>query len=256
MKAEGAVCQPAAPDGRSNVTDLRGLLAAAECVLFDFDGPLCPLFSRHPADGVAERLMARMRELGVEPAHVIGQDIGRDPLAVLRAASAGGVPAAVVRELERFLSLEECEAAAKAEPTRFALPLIRRLAESDYRMAVTTNNSPAAVIRFFELWPVGGLPEKHIHGRTLDPRRLKPDPDCLHRALDSTGTPAADALMIGDSPDDVHAARAAGVPFLGYARDSEKYGKLRAAGARVVLGSLRTLLLAVPATVPGGERGN
>lgn len=246
------------------MTDLRGLLASAECVLFDFDGPLCPLFSRHPADGVAERLMVMMRELGTDPADVIGRgavrsggrDIRRDPLAVLRAASAGGVPVGVVRKLERFLSLEECEAAGKTEPTPFALPLIRSLVDSDVRMAVTTNNSPAAVIRFLDVWRVSGLPEKHIHGRTLDPGRLKPDPDCLHRALDSTGTAAADALMIGDSTDDVHAARAAGVPFLGYARDSEKDAQLRAAGAQVVLGSLKTLLLAVPAAVRGRERGH
>ncbi|MGW8887266.1 HAD family hydrolase [Streptomyces sp. NPDC055749] len=238
------------------MTDLRGLLASAECVLFDFDGPLCPLFSRHPADGVAERLVARMRELGADPAELIGREAGRDPLAVLRAASARGVPVAAVRELEQFLSLEECEAAAKTEPTPFALPLIRRLADSDYRMAVTTNNSPAAVIRFLDVWRVAGLPEKHIHGRTLDPGRLKPDPDCLYRALESTGTSAADALMIGDSVDDVHAARAAGVPFLGYARNGEKDGQLRAAGAQVVLGSLKTLLLAVPDTVRGRERGH
>ncbi|MEU8674320.1 HAD family hydrolase [Streptomyces sp. NPDC048560] len=237
------------------MTDLRGLLATAQCVLFDFDGPLCPLFARHPAEGVAERLAARMRELGAGPSEETGRDVGRDPLAVLRSAAARGASAAAMRELERFLSTEECEAAAKAEPTPFVLPLIRRLADSDHRMAVTTNNSPAAVIRFLEVWGVAGLPEKHIHGRTLDPGRLKPDPDCLHRALDSTGTAAADALMIGDSPDDVHAARAAGVPFLGYATDAEKYGKLRAAGAQVVLGSLKTLLLAVPATVRGGERG-
>jgi phosphoglycolate phosphatase-like HAD superfamily hydrolase len=48
--------------------------------------------------------------------------------------------------------------------------------------------------------------------------------------------------MIGDTPADYLAARGAGVPFLGYARDEATAGRLRAAGATVIVDSLETVL--------------
>ena len=36
-----------------HATELRDLLAATKCVLFDFDGPVCRLFAGHPAAAVA-----------------------------------------------------------------------------------------------------------------------------------------------------------------------------------------------------------
>ncbi|MFD8741209.1 HAD family hydrolase, partial [Streptomyces sp. NPDC059618] len=53
------------------------------------------------------------------------------------------------------------------------------------------------------------------------------------------------ALMIGDTPSDFLAAREAGVPFLGYARNERKEKTLRGAGATAVVNSLETVLTAV-----------
>ncbi|CAM5333157.1 HAD superfamily hydrolase (TIGR01509 family) OS=Streptomyces albaduncus OX=68172 GN=FHS32_004053 PE=4 SV=1 [Streptomyces griseoloalbus] len=41
--------------------------------------------------------------------------------------------------------------------------------------------------------------------------------------------------MIGDTPSDYQAARAAGVPFLGYARNERKNKVLRDAGAETIV---------------------
>ena len=52
------------------------------------------------------------------------------------------------------------------------------------------------------------------------------------------------ALMIGDTPSDFLAAREAGVPFLGYARNERKEKALRGAGATRVVNSLEPVLKA------------
>jgi phosphoglycolate phosphatase-like HAD superfamily hydrolase len=57
------------------------------------------------------------------------------------------------------------------------------------------------------------------------------------------GVAPAAALMIGDSPSDFGAAREAGVPFLGYARNERKAKLLKEGGAVHVVGSLEPLLL-------------
>lgn len=44
-----------------------------------------------------------------------------------------------------------------------------------------------------------------------DAPRRKPNPDPIIHALDGLGVPAASAIYVGDHPDDVTAARAAGV---------------------------------------------
>jgi len=43
----------------------------------------------------------------------------------------------------------------------------------------------------------------------------KPDPDVVHAALQRTGAPAAEVVMVGDTPYDFEAARRAGLRFVG-----------------------------------------
>lgn len=59
------------------------------------------------------------------------------------------------------------------------------------------------------------------------------------------GSSPGTALMIGDTTSDFLAAREAGVPFLGYARNAHKEKLLRGAGATTVVDSLELLLNAV-----------
>lgn len=56
------------------------------------------------------------------------------------------------------------------------------------------------------------------------------------------GSAPSAALMIGDTPSDLLAARAAGVPFLGYARNERKAKLLRDEGAETIVNSLQPVL--------------
>ncbi|HZG02159.1 MAG TPA: HAD hydrolase-like protein [Streptomyces sp.] len=227
------------------------LIDAAECVLFDFDGPICRLFAGRPSSGIAERLRGLIEERG--EGGLLTEEVRStdDPQVILRAVAAarpGGELAALV---ERTLTQEEAEAAGTASPTRFADRLVRALAATGRRLAVTTNNAPLAVERYLARHGLTPHFAGHIHGRRSDTRLLKPHPDCLYRALESTGTTPGRALMIGDSPVDRIAAEAAGVRFLGYGRTERKAGELRAAGAEHVVTSLQEVLTAVGAPTFG-----
>lgn len=235
------------PDGRSDViqphaTDPHALLSSAACVLFDFDGPMCRLFAGHSAEGVAQRLSGRLAALGRETAPVAASVRDADPLGVLLAVRKHyPQDRALMAVLDEQLTEEEVVAAGRATPTPGAAELIRALEAAGTRLAVTTNNSPAAVASYLARDGLGQFFDGHIHGRRPDPALLKPDPDCLHRALESTGVAAADALMIGDSAADWLAASKAGVPFLGYAENAWKYRELREVGAEVSVSTLEGL---------------
>ncbi|MFD3455918.1 HAD family hydrolase [Streptomyces sp. NPDC058691] len=207
------------------------------CVLFDFDGPLADLFADRPAVRVAETLRQRAQKLGV-PAGVLRGV--RDPLLVLRKAAWHGATN-VIRELQELLADEETQAARSARPTPHADGLVRSLVASGRQVAVTTNNSARAATVFLKERGLSRFFDQHIHGRAADPTLLKPDPDCLTRAMTSTGTEPAECLMIGDSVSDLEAAGKAGVSFVGYARSPHKMVALRDAGAVHVVGSLEVL---------------
>jgi phosphoglycolate phosphatase-like HAD superfamily hydrolase len=210
---------------------MQHLVTAAECVLLDFDGPICDLFRNHPARDIAARLRSLVAER--EGAHAVTAAMREtdDPQAVLHAVTPGSPLAAF---LERALTEEEVTASATAMPTPFADPLVRTLLGTGRRVAVTTNNSREAVERYLASRGLDRPLAGHVHGRPADLRLLKPDPHCLRRALESTGTDAARALMIGDTVVDLKAAAAARVPFLGYAPRPARRAELTAAGAATV----------------------
>jgi phosphoglycolate phosphatase-like HAD superfamily hydrolase len=76
----------------------------------------------------------------------------------------------------------------------------------------------------------------------------------LDRGASRLGEPLrpADALVVGDTPRDVSAARAHGVPVLGVATGRYGEGELRAAGADGVLPSLEGAAPALLAWIQGG----
>ncbi|MFD4112153.1 HAD family hydrolase [Streptomyces niveus] len=227
------------------MADLRELFDATTCVLFDFDGPVCRLFAGYPADGVADGLVDWLRRQG--RADLLSEDDARsgDPHAVLRAVALAAPGSAFLAELEDQLTEHERRATETAEPTPDADELIRALRGGGYGLAITTNNSASIVERYLTARGLLDCFEPHIHGRTQDLLRLKPDPDCLLRALDSAGAAAGRALMIGDTPADCVAARKAGVAFVGYARNERKRKLLLGVGATTIVPSMGLLLDAV-----------
>jgi phosphoglycolate phosphatase-like HAD superfamily hydrolase len=216
------------------------LLGSADCVLFDFDGPLCRLFAGHPAGGIADRI--RRDVIGPRQSYGLLTEEMRatgDPLVLLRGLAPGSE---LARLVERTLTEEELHATATAMPTPYADRLVHTLVATGRRVAVTTNNAQEVAETYLAGRRLGHYFTGTVHGRLHDVSLLKPHPDCLERALAATGSTAGRAVMIGDTVPDHQAATAAGVPFVGYAPRAERREALHAAGARHIVGSLKEVL--------------
>ncbi|MBO1337490.1 HAD family hydrolase [Streptomyces sp. VRA16 Mangrove soil] len=233
-------------DGSKEVTyertELRDVIRRATFVLFDFDGPICRLFPGDSARDIGREQLLWLESKGRLDVLTRTEQRRLDPHAAL--AKVGGLPqhGALARQMEKRLAEDELQAVHSAFPTPYADPVIRTWQAVGARLAVATNNSPEAVRRYLAGRGLSGCFEPHIYGRTQELELLKPDPHCLNRALRGLEADASDALMVGDTVSDFTAARAAGVPFLGYARGSAEAADLTAAGARHVVGSLEEVL--------------
>ncbi|NBE50305.1 HAD family hydrolase [Streptomyces boluensis] len=228
------------------IENMRDLVTRAEHVLFDFDGPICRLYANHDAQTVVDNLVGWLTEQHEDGLLTQAERESGDPHAVLRAVHRARPGSPLESALEARLTAEELHAAARAFPTPYVDRLIRTWHATGARLAVATNNAPEAARHYLEGRGVAGCFGAHVHGRRTDRvRSLKPDPDCLHRALDSLGADPATTLMIGDAPADYLAARAAGVAFLGYGQNERRAKRLRSAGAEHVVDSLGTVLRTV-----------
>ncbi|MFJ4851162.1 HAD family hydrolase [Streptomyces sp. NPDC088733] len=190
-------------------------------VLFDFDGPLCHLFATTTARFVAGELWNFIEESGLPPVDSVPPEKHDSPLDVLKGAAADWTDLKAVGSLEGELARLELQAVEGARETDGAEKLVRALWRERIPMAITTNNSESAVERHLENCGMVDAFQGRIHGRQSVrpgfPLRVKPDPDCIERALVGIGqVDRRNILMIGDSPDDVAAAESAGIRFLGF----------------------------------------
>jgi HAD superfamily hydrolase (TIGR01549 family) len=96
----------------------------------------------------------------------------------------------------------------QVEPFEGAREVLKSLAERGHTVVLASSASRAEVDYYIDLLDADGF----ISGTTSkdDVRRSKPCPDIFTAALALTGRPAASAIVIGDTPYDMVAARRAG----------------------------------------------
>ncbi|MER6122797.1 HAD-IA family hydrolase [Streptomyces sp. NPDC001795] len=222
--------------------NLRELITRVRFVLFDFDGPICRLFARHSAEDVARDLVEWLEGQGLQGLLTEEERVHPDPMVVLYAVNRRRPRSDLVAELEERLTQQELKAVATAWPTAYADPLIRTWAAIGAKLAIATNNSARTATSYLAGRRTSRCFAPNVYGRTRDLHHLKPHPHCLNRALSAMGAAPSSALMIGDTPSDLDAAQQAGVPFLGYARNSSQEKLLREAGSEHVVSSLEPVL--------------
>jgi HAD superfamily hydrolase (TIGR01509 family) len=100
----------------------------------------------------------------------------------------------------------------RIQPTRGAQQLLEWL--RDERMALVVASS-AQASELEGLLRIAGA-DKLMDSATSsdDAERSKPDPDIVQAALDGTGCPKSEVMMIGDTPYDIEAARRAGIDII------------------------------------------
>lgn len=185
-------------------------------VLFDLDGTLLDT-----AGDIALALSRAFADHGHEgPAPAaVRQMIGKGaPVLVERAVLAQGLnldSAGRAALLEGFFhhygqlqELDECE----AEPYAGAREALVALHAAGLPLAVVTNKYHRFAVGLLQRLDLARHLRVVVGGDTCE--RRKPDPMPLLHACTQLGVAPSDALMVGDSANDVEAARAAGMPVV------------------------------------------
>jgi phosphoglycolate phosphatase len=176
----------------------------AEVLLFDFDGTLID-----SKVDIATAVNLTLEDLGLPLRTVeeIFSFVGDGVKRLLRLSVGEENPDQYDRALEVFRKhyLENC-----VQTTRWYPGICEVLQHyKDRRKVIVTNKSLE-----YTLAIVDGLQARDLFQHVETPRdtaELKPEPVMLERALEVLGADPARTVMIGDSTNDVRAARAAGI---------------------------------------------
>ncbi len=184
-------------------------------ILFDLDGTLL--------DTVGDIRFALNQALADRALAPVGADVVRTligrgaPALIERALAHAGetaTPETQKTVLARFLvHYAELQASGGSTATAYpgAVQTIAQLAAAGFGLGVVTNKSRHLAVAALELAGLAAIPLV-VGGDTC--QRRKPHPEPLLYACNALGVSPAEALMVGDSVNDVVAARAAGIPVV------------------------------------------
>jgi phosphoglycolate phosphatase len=185
-------------------------------VLFDLDGTLLDT-----AADIARALNRTLAERGWAPLPVsdVSCMIGRgSPILIERAAAAQGhvlndvdQATMVERFFDHYGALEESNE-SDAKPYPGVTETLWSLHEAGMPLAVVTNKQQRFARGLLDRLNLMRCIDVVVGGDTCE--RRKPDPQPLLFACESLAVPPAQALMVGDSVNDVSAARAAHIPIV------------------------------------------
>jgi phosphoglycolate phosphatase len=183
-------------------------------ILFDLDGTL--------VDSVGDLAWCgneMSRRLGLPPHDEaaarswVGNGLERFVKRVLTADMEGEPDAELYRRgLEVFRELYGAHASDRSELYPGVIKALEWLATRDLRLACVTNKPEPFTSRLIAAMGLDSYFELVVAGDTT--ARKKPDPMPLHYAADHFGFEYDQCLMVGDSSNDVLAARAAGFAII------------------------------------------
>ncbi|HEY1449652.1 MAG TPA: HAD family hydrolase [Solirubrobacteraceae bacterium] len=134
-----------------------------------------------------------------------------------------------VREDEKALY---GELIGEVQPMKGARELIEELVRRDHTVLLASSAKQEEVDWYLDLLDARELADGWTS--SADVKSTKPEPDLVHAALHKAGAEAAEAVMIGDTPYDVEAAKRAEVQTLAVLTGGFSEHELREAGARDV----------------------
>jgi len=183
-------------------------------VLFDLDGTLLDTLP-----DIARALNRALNDEGFAalPLEEVLAGVGRGAAVLVERMTAGRAVDETTRAriLDGFFRHYEAlhhAADAAVRPFEGVRECLDRLRERGDRLAVVTNKRRDLALRSLEDGGVLDAFELVVGGDTCTER--KPHPEPLLHALRTLGVSAQAAVMVGDSSNDVDAARAAGVPVV------------------------------------------
>lgn len=224
-----------------------------KAVLFDLDGTLID-----SAPDIHESLNLTLESLGEPPftlEAVIGMIGGGVPKLIERAYSALDKeldPASRDKIVQRFLAIYNPRATELTTLNAGASDTTRALAEAGMPIGVVTNKPDAETREILAHFGLLDLMDV-IVGGDAGPAK-KPEPGLLLLACERLGLKAADVLFVGDSENDVDAAKAAGMPVVAVRGGYTKLGA-DSLGADMVIDRLDGVGGAMEAIAAGIDAG-
>lgn len=206
-------------------------------VLFDLDGTLIHSLP-DLTSGINHMLAAEGREpvTEAELAPMVGD--GAHTLVERAFAARGGLPGPVAPLLERFLAHYEANATVLTRPFPGVVDTLARLKRAGILLAVCTNKPTAATLEILRVLELEKYFAVVVGGD--DTPALKPNPAHIDAVLTRLSVSREDAVMVGDSINDVLAAKGAGLPCIvvsfGYSRTP-----VADLGAELVVDDFRTI---------------
>jgi phosphoglycolate phosphatase len=181
-------------------------------VLFDLDGTLLDT-----APDLAAAANAMLAELGLPPRDpaVIATYIGKGIPKLVERTLAGALdaapdPTALARALPTYERHYAAESGRRSVPFPGVVEGLRALHGAGLPLACITNKAERFTLDLLRWTGLHGYFAAVVSGDTV--ARKKPDPEPVLTACARLGVRPGEALMIGDSANDVQAARAAGCP--------------------------------------------
>jgi phosphoglycolate phosphatase len=178
-------------------------------VLFDLDGTL--IDSAPDLIGALDALLEAHGRAPVGLADgrkMIGDGAAR--LVERGFAARGGAPLPLARLVEAFLEIYEGRLTRQTRAFDGVVPALEALRARGLALGICTNKPDHATRLLLEALDLARFFAAVVGGDGV----RKPDPDPVHRCLAALGGTRAHALFVGDSPVDLAAARAAGLPIV------------------------------------------
>lgn len=187
---------------------------ALKMVLLDLDGTLVD-----SAPDIADSANLMLADLG-RPAHpqeTVARWIGDGVSRLVKRALTGEMgaePDGVLyeRAIARFYVHYADRLAAKTRPFPGVVEGLQRLQSMGFALTCITNKAQAFTLPLLERLDLARYFKLTVSGDTL--AKKKPDPLPLLHACRHLGIEPARAVFVGDSANDVKAARAAGMPVI------------------------------------------
>ncbi len=141
-----------------------------------------------------------------------------------------------IRATEKDLYVELID---EVEPMEGARELIEQLRDRGHRTILASSAKEDEVDHYLDLLEVREIADDWT--TSADVQATKPAPDLVQAALERSGNSHSDAVMVGDTPWDIHAAKKAGVGTLAVRTGGFGADELREAGAIEVFESVAEL---------------
>jgi HAD superfamily hydrolase (TIGR01509 family) len=224
-------------------------MVTKRAVLFDVDGTLIDSNDFH-----AEAWQRTFAEWGHDvPFDRIRSQIGKGGDNLLPAVLPADFVAANKEAMENFRTdLFAREYMGRIEPFPEVRALFERVRDAGFAIVLASSGKQEEVAHHLKL--IGA--EDLVVSTTSadDAEHSKPDPDIFRSALAKLdGVAAADAVVVGDSPYDMQAAAALGIPTIGFRCGGFQDTVLMDAGCREIYDGPAELLMRFDASLLGKE---